>query len=61
MQIEKMILAAITTDEKKVMGGTPIFWCESREEMESIAANLEAILDGISHALSDSLYIIVKH
>ncbi|MEQ6376201.1 hypothetical protein RZN22_06600 [Bacillaceae bacterium S4-13-58] len=61
MQIEKMILAAITTDGNKVMGGTPIFKCDTKEEMESVAANLEAILDGISHALSDSLYIIVKH
>jgi SAM-dependent MidA family methyltransferase len=61
LQIEKAILATITTNKQKVTAGASIFICETSEEMEKVAANLEAILDGISHALSDELYIIVKH
>lgn len=61
MTIDKAILAVITLNKQKVGGGAPIFYCESKEEMHKIAANLEAIIDGIGHALSDELYIIVKH
>ncbi|UOQ47566.1 hypothetical protein MUN88_16100 [Gracilibacillus caseinilyticus] len=61
MVLEKAILATITTDASKVTAGASIFICESKEEMDKVAANLEAILDGISHALSDEIYIIVKH
>ncbi|WP_407268709.1 capping complex subunit for YIEGIA [Radiobacillus sp. PE A8.2] len=61
MNIEKAVLSVITTNEKKIAGGAPIFLCDTKEEMNNVAANLEAILDGISHALSDDMYIIVKH
>ncbi|MFC4404339.1 capping complex subunit for YIEGIA [Gracilibacillus xinjiangensis] len=61
MQLEKAILATITTNANKVTAGSSIFICDTKEEMNKVAANLEAILDGISHALSDELYIIVKH
>ncbi|WP_044748041.1 capping complex subunit for YIEGIA [Bacillus alveayuensis] len=61
MTHEKLILAVITTNPNKIAGGTPIFTCDTREEMENVATNLEAILDGIAHALSDELLIIVKH
>ena len=61
MTHEKMILAVITTNGNKIAGGAPIFTCSTREEMEHIAANLEAILDGIAHSLTDDLFIIVKH
>lgn len=61
MMIEKAILAVITTNNSKIAGGAPIFICETKQELEKIAANLEAITDGIAHALSDELYIIVKH
>lgn len=61
MNIEKYILAVVTTNAKKVPSGTTVFHCESKEEMEHIAANLEAILDGIAHSLSEELFIIVKH
>lgn len=59
--MEKYILAVITTKATKVAGGAPIFTCETKEEMEFIAANLEAILDGIAHGLGNDLYVIVKH
>ncbi|KPB06681.1 capping complex subunit for YIEGIA [Bacillus sp. CHD6a] len=61
MEMEKYILAVITTNATKVAGGAPIFTCETKEEMEFIAANLEAILDGIAHGLGNDLYVIVKH
>ncbi|WP_374723745.1 capping complex subunit for YIEGIA [Calidifontibacillus erzurumensis] len=61
MTVEKYILAIVTTNPKKALGSTAIFVCDNKEEMEHKAANLEAILDGIAHELSDDLYIIVKH
>ncbi|MEB3752377.1 MULTISPECIES: hypothetical protein [Geobacillus] len=61
MTHEKMILAIVTTKGETVAGGAPIFLCQTNEEMERIAANLEAILDGIAHELSEGLLIIVKH
>ncbi|WP_077618616.1 capping complex subunit for YIEGIA [Bacillus sinesaloumensis] len=63
MNIEKFILAAIKMESStvNVAGGTPVFSCTSKVEMETVAANLEAILDGIAHELSENVYIIVKH
>lgn len=61
MNIEKFILAVITTNPKKAPVASAVFHCDSKEEMETIAANLEAILDGIAHSLTDELYVIVKH
>ncbi len=61
MNLEKYILAVITTNKNKVPAGTGVFYCDSKQEMETITANLEAILDGIAHGLSEELYVIVKH
>lgn len=61
MNLEKYILAVITTNRNKVASGTGVFYCDSKEEMEHITANLEAILDGIAHGLTEELYVIVKH
>lgn len=61
MKIEKAILAVITLNESKISGGAPIFICGDQKELESVAANLEAITDGIAHALGEELFIIVKH
>lgn len=61
MKIEKAILAVITTNQSKVSGGAPIFYCDDAIESAKVAANLEAITDGIAHSLSDEMYIIVKH
>ncbi|GIO22610.1 hypothetical protein [Oceanobacillus sp. J11TS1] len=61
MVVEKSILAVITTQKEQVAGGAPIFICESQKELDFFSANLEAILDGIAHRLSDEVYIIVKH
>lgn len=61
MMIENYILAVITTDANKFAGGAPFFTCSSVQEMEFVASNLEAILDGIAHRLQEDVYIIVKH
>ncbi|WP_078380165.1 capping complex subunit for YIEGIA [Sutcliffiella halmapala] len=61
MEFKKYILAVITTNKSKIAGGAPIFTCETKEEMEFVAANLEAILDGIAHGLGEDLFVIVKH
>lgn len=61
MMLEKFVLAIITTNPKKAHAGAAVFHCDTKEEMEAVAANLEAILDGIAHALTEELFIIVKH
>ncbi|WP_433771660.1 capping complex subunit for YIEGIA [Bacillus wiedmannii] len=61
MMLESVILAVITTKPEKFAGGAPLFACETTEELEFVANNLEAILDGIAHRLQENVYIIVKH
>jgi hypothetical protein len=61
MNLEKFVLAIVTTNPNKVAGGTSIFTCDSVQEMDEFAKNLEAITDGIAHKLSEEVYIIVKH
>ena len=60
MMLESVILAVITTTPEKFRW-RPLFVCESTEELEFVANNLEAILDGIAHRLQENVYIIVKH
>lgn len=61
MTIEKAILAVVTTNPKKVPSGVAVFHCDDEKEMYKIGANLEAILDGIAHSLTNEIMIIVKH
>ncbi|MGN1401223.1 MAG: capping complex subunit for YIEGIA [Bacillus sp. (in: firmicutes)] len=61
MVIEKYILAVITSDKEKVPIAPAVFYCDTIKEMNDFCINLEAILDGIAHKLSDEVYIIVKH
>jgi hypothetical protein len=61
VSLDKFILAVVTTNPAKVSGGASVFHCSGKEEMDTLTANLEAILDGIAHALGEELYIIVKH
>ncbi|WP_338451784.1 hypothetical protein R4Z09_07915 [Niallia oryzisoli] len=61
MNIEKYILAVVTTNPKRVPSGATVFVCDNKEDMDNYAVNLEAILDGIAHAITDEVYIIVKH
>ena len=61
MTLDKFILAAVTTYPEKVPSGTAVFYCKTKEQLEKVSANLEAILDGIAHEIDDGLFIIVKH
>ncbi len=61
MIIEKAILATVTLSANKAPVGANVFVCDTNEEMDHVAADLEAILDGIAHKLSNNVYIIVKH
>ncbi|WP_243290076.1 hypothetical protein [Bacillus sp. FJAT-47783] len=61
MILEKSILAVITTDQTKLQGSVATFICKDREEMDLFAKNLEAILDGIAHAIGEDVYVVVKH
>ncbi|WP_417894927.1 capping complex subunit for YIEGIA [Bacillus pumilus] len=55
------MLAVATANKERVMGGTAVFFCENKEELDMYAMNLEAILDGIAHGIGEDLYLIVKH
>lgn len=59
--IEQFILAVATTNKERVIGGTAVFFCENKEELDMYAMNLKAILDGIAHGIGEDLYLIVKH
>jgi hypothetical protein len=61
LNLEKYILAIITTECQKIQGSTATFCCDTEEEAERVAADLEAILDGIAHKLANGSYVIVKH
>lgn len=61
MNLEKYILASITTNPSKVAPGNGVYYCENTTEMENVSTNLEAILDGIAHKIGEEVYIIVKH
>lgn len=55
------IIAVITADRNKIGGGVPIFYCETREEIQTIAFTLEKILDATAHDVKNGTMIIVKH
>lgn len=59
--VRKLYSCCNYNDARKVCWGAPLFTCDSKEEMEFVANNLEAILDGIAHRLQENVYIIVKH
>lgn len=59
--LNNCILGIITTNEKKVGGSSPIFYCENREELNQVASDLEYIMDALAHQISEEIVIIVKH
>lgn len=61
MTMEKMILACLTTNPRKAPAGLAVFYCDTKEEMEQMGAVLEAVLDGIAHAIHEEITIIVRH
>lgn len=62
IQLNKLILAVITTNPNKVLGGgIPTFLCENEEEKERVALLLSKITHGMVHDLENGIYIIVRH
>ncbi len=61
MTFENVVLAALTTSATREISALSFFRCDTVEEMDMLAANLEAILDGIAHKLSEDIYVIVRH
>lgn len=62
MELEKYILAIITTEPCKVSGGgAPIFISQTREEQDKIATVLARVTEGVIHDLENGVYLLVKH
>lgn len=62
IEIKDYILAIITTDAAKVMGGScPVFIAAGQEQQEKMTLVLSRILGGIPHDLENGVYLIVKH
>ncbi|MGO4888134.1 capping complex subunit for YIEGIA [Anaerobacillus sp. MEB173] len=61
MELDKFILAVVTTKREKVSGSVVTFHCDTKDEMEVMLSTLEAITDGIAHEISEELFIVVKH
>lgn len=60
--IKEDILAIVTTDESKVIGGSvPVFLARNENEREKIAILLAKIVSGMIHDLENGCYVIVKH
>lgn len=61
MTFEKSILAVLTISTKIEIQSQNLFRLQTSTEMDTFAAQLEAILDGIAHKLNEEVYIIVRH
>jgi len=62
IQLNKVILAIVTTDKEKVSGGSvPTFYCADEEERERISTLLSRITEGMVHDLQNGCYILVRH
>jgi hypothetical protein len=59
--MSKKILAVITTRKEKIAGGAPIFFADSREQLQQTAVTLEKILDAMAHELDAETLIVVRH
>jgi len=61
VELEKNILAIVTTNSAKVGGEGPLFLAASSEEQQRTSLLLARILGGVVHDLENGVYIIVKH
>jgi hypothetical protein len=62
MELEKYILAIITTKPEKVFGGgAPVFISQTEEEQDKIATILARVTDGVIHDLENGVYLLVRH
>lgn len=60
VSITKMILAAVTTQDKPV-GGVPTFYAEGEEDRAQMSTILSRVLEAVAHDMGNGIYIIVKH
>ncbi|MCR2042543.1 capping complex subunit for YIEGIA [Anaerosalibacter massiliensis] len=62
IKIKNNILAIVTTDESKIIGGdAPVFLAKDEKERENIAILLSKITLGMIHELENGCYVIVRH
>ncbi len=55
------MLAVITTDKNKVYGGgVPIFFCESKKEMEDISLMMSRLFKAMVHDLENGVWVIYR-
>lgn len=55
------ILAVVTTNRKKVSEGTPVFYADSRAELEHTSRLLARVLAAAVHDLDNECVVIVRH
>ncbi|MBS4030732.1 MAG: hypothetical protein KGZ63_04840 [Clostridiales bacterium] len=58
--ITKMIMAAVTCEERKIHG-VPVFYARDEEEQERMAVMLSRVMEAVAHDMGNGVYIIVKH
>jgi hypothetical protein len=62
LELNKFIIAIVTTKREKVSGGSaPTFYCDSEEERERVSSYLSRITNAMVHDLDNGCYILVKH
>jgi hypothetical protein len=59
--LENFILAVVTTDRESVGGSGPIFFAKDEEDLQTIAFNLEKIMDAMAHEIKPGTIILVRH
>ncbi len=58
--IKKVILAAVTTEEKNIRG-VPVFYAADEDEKEMMTLTLSRVLEAVAHDMGNGVYILVKH
>jgi hypothetical protein len=58
--IKKMILAAVTTEDRNIRG-VPVFHAEDEDEKQLIALTLSRVLEAVAHDIGNGILILVKH
>lgn len=61
MSESRPIVAVVTTSRDEVGGGVPIFYCNSKEQLQYIAFTLEKCLDASVHEITPSVLILARH
>ena len=61
IEIKKAILAVLTTDKERFLGGAPCFYCKNEEELELQSVLVSKVLNGSIHNIAQGCNVIVKH